>query len=228
LLSESDNSTEKVGVLKPPSRRSSWYDRFFEILSSRKLDSVDIDFVKTNITPDRGDASRFIRGLKFLDLIDENSKATKELDKLRLTGEQFTKNLGAIVKNAYAPVFSKVVLETVKRDNLVNFFIDTYDLPGNVANDAVELFVYFANKSAIQISPDLSTTLQTMKTPRESVPRRNSAPSRESSQSPVSNLIPDNVEELRLGAVRIWLPKGDKTAANTAKQLIDLYLSQLP
>lgn len=38
--------------------------------------------------------------------------------------------------------------------------------------------------------------------------------------------VPPNVEELKMGEVRIWLPKNDRPAAELAKKLIDLYLDK--
>lgn len=35
---------------------------------------------------------------------------------------------------------------------------------------------------------------------------------------------PEDLEELKLGNIRIWIPKGDVKEANKAKKLIDLYI----
>jgi len=222
-MSETEDVSEGA-LRKPPSRRSSWYEQFFDILSSRKIDSVDLDFVKVNITPDRSDAGKFLQGLRFLGLIDKTGKATKALDKLRLTGDQFNINLQETVKNAYAIVFEKVNLESVKRENLVNFFVGTYDLSSSVADKAVDLFAYFARRADIQVSDELGILPIISKSGRDSTSRRQTNQTRTKSQSTHPDIVPEDIEELKMGDVRVWIPKGNHEAAITAKRLIDLYL----
>jgi hypothetical protein len=148
--------------------------------------------------------------------------------KLRLTGDEFKTNLQATVQTAYKKVFDTVVVETAKSENVVNYFIETYGFSGSVARDAVAIFVYFATKSGIPVSESLSSILNPQASPiskKTAVPR----PARERiSQHKESDLQkPDELEELRIGQVRIWLPKGDPKAAESAKNLIDLYLKTL-
>lgn len=223
VLPEGSQTSEKTTKWKPPSRRSSWYERFFELLGSRKVELVDLDFIKINITPDKGDAGRFLAGLKFLGLIGNEGKATKEMDRLKLTGDDFKKNLKEVIRRAYSDVFDKTELETVKRDNLVNFFIERYDLSANVASDAVDLFVYFTNKADIPLSASLKAVTPPIR-PAKEEPARLRMQSRPTQQRKLTEIIPEGMEELKLGNVRIWLPKADKTAAETAKRLIDLYM----
>lgn len=210
---------------RPPSRAKSWYEKFFEILSSRKIDLVDSDFVSVNITPDRGDVARFIAGLKFLGLIGTNGKATEKLEKLRLTGDEFKVNLSEIIKEAYSDVFDKVDLTTVKRENLVNFFIGKYQLAGTAAGSSVDILVYFADKAGIPLSDELksSPTLKTQRSelPRKAVERAKTSPRKEETDNP-----PEGMIVLQFDKVKIWLPKDDRNAAETAKDLIDLHIKR--
>jgi hypothetical protein len=223
-LLDSEPNPERTKQLRPPTRRSSWYERFFELLASRKINLVDADFVKVNITPDRSDAGRFTRGLRFLGLIDENGKTTRQMDKLRLTGDEFKKNLGDVIRSAYSMVFDVVHLETAKRQYLVNFFIEKYGLSADVATDAVEMFVYFANRAEIPVSDDLKTVPLVPRQPKDENQRKSTVPKKVTQQAKQIEEIPEGWIELRLENVRIWLPKDDRSAAEAAKRLLDLHL----
>lgn len=228
LAMREEEASEPTKAPNPPSRTKSWYEKFFEILQSRKVESVDLDFVRANITSDPKDAAKFIRGLRFLGLVDSQGRSTPAMLKLRLTGDEFNTNLQATVQTAYKKVFDTIVVETAKNENVVNFFIESYGFSGSAAKDAVALFVYFAIKSGVSVSESLTSILNS----QASVMSKKTAVSKPARERIGEHKELDlqksaELEELRIGQVRIWLPKGDAKAAESAKNLIDLYLKTL-
>jgi len=105
------NSDEKKGKkIYPAYGNAKWYKDFLELLERRQVDSVNKNFLKPYKIAS-GNESKFIRGLKFLKLIDEKGNATDELNKLSLRGEEKAKNLEKIVRIAYSDIFSKIDVE---------------------------------------------------------------------------------------------------------------------
>jgi hypothetical protein len=141
---------------KPPYRTPSWYEKFFGIIQSRKLDSITLDFIRMNIASGK-DEYKFYSGLKFLGLINDDGSVTEQFGGLRLTGDQFSKNLEQTIREAYKEVFDSVVLESARAENMVNFFIEKYGFSRNTAEGAVKMLSYFASKTNIPISSELST-----------------------------------------------------------------------
>jgi hypothetical protein len=125
-------------------------------------------------------------------------------------------------------VFDTVVIETAKSDNVINFFIETYGFSGSAARDAVGMFVYLAKKSGIKVSESLAAPSNPQgSAPPDRTPRTKIRHQDLSGGQSVEEPKAKDIEELRLGQIRIWLPKGDANAAESAKNLIDLYLKTL-
>jgi hypothetical protein len=222
-----EDESREAQKQKPPNRGEGWYDRLFDLLASRSIDLVDLDFIKVNIVSDPSNARRFKGGLLFLGLIKDDGTPTDIFQKLKLKGDEFSQNLKKVLETAYAPVFQKVHLENVVRNNLVNFFIEKYELSGSAANGAVDVFVHLASKANIPLSDELKTETSTaQQRPHQVVSTRRSefAPSRKEKTPTPEN--PPGTVLLQLGNVKIILPENDKAAAETAKELLDLHIKR--
>jgi hypothetical protein len=148
--------------LKPPYRRSSWYDDFFDMIKQRTVNNFSIDFINLNIASG-SEAYKFRSGLLFLGLIDQEGHPTKNLQKLRVTGEAFCENFGNVIHEAYEDLFQAIIIEKAKPESVINFMIERYGYSRLRAEEATSLFVYFCKTANIAISNELSNFQVTVK-----------------------------------------------------------------
>jgi len=154
------------GEIKPPYRRPSWYDDFFDLIKQRTIDDFSLAFIRLNIAAG-SEAYKFRAGLRFLGLIDEEGHPTNKLPKLRLTGEDFKKNLAKIIREAYSDLFRTIVVENAKPESITNFMIERYGYSRPLAEEATSLFVYFCSKAGIPVSNQLLS----FQVPTREIPR---------------------------------------------------------
>lgn len=154
-----EKSSESLGGAdtRPPYRRVVWYDRFFRIIQERQIDKFSLEFLRLNIAQTKSEAYKLRSGLRFLGLIDKKGNATSKLDSLRVTGEKFKNNLADVIHNAYFDLFTAIIVDTAKVENVINFMIEKYGYSKPLAEEATLLFTYFCNRSGIPISQQLST-----------------------------------------------------------------------
>jgi hypothetical protein len=225
----SSEKQEQTQKFKPPIRGPDWFDRFFALIQQRRIDSIDRKFVRANIARDPSGASKFLTGLRFLGLINDKGAATVKLESLQLTGDQFRTNLEKVVRVAYKDVFEQIHAKDFTTDNLRNFFVRQYHMGGGFAVRAVYVFQYLARKAGIPLSDseEPSSLEQETQPKRDKTwPDKGRVPkTRPTKKSTIT--VPEGVEQLQFGDVRIWLPKGDEKAAQAAKNLIDFYLQSL-
>jgi len=210
--------------LKPPyGRQSSWYETFFDLNQRQKLDKIDLDFIRLNIVSHK-DEYKLFNGLRFLGLIKEDGIATGRLASLRVVGDDFKKNLNGIVKEAYQNLFSAIVVEKAKPENLINYFVQKHEMGFSIAEQATKLFVYFAKKTDISISPEL-LSMEMEKRPRtgKGLPKK----TKSTTEIGKTAAPPEGMEELKYGDIRIWLPKGDVDSVKKAIRLLEFHIKEL-
>jgi hypothetical protein len=64
--------------------------------------------------------------LKFLGLVDSENKTTDKFKSIQVTGEQFKKNLLAILQEAYVDLLDKHPLDHATYEGITNYFADKY------------------------------------------------------------------------------------------------------
>jgi len=155
----------KIGFpkYKAPYIPPAWLENLSDLNHRQKIDKVDPEFVRLNI---RGSGNEFkiISTFRFLGLIDEECNATSKLASLRVLGDDFKKNLTSIVKEAYHDLFSTIVLEVAKPENLINFFVQRYDYSPTLAKNALRFFIWLVSQTDIPISQEVQD-LALRKTP---------------------------------------------------------------
>ena len=152
--------TEKSGIkLKPPYGNVAWYRKFFELIRARKFDRFDKEIIELNIIKGRN-ARMLFNGLRFLGLVKENGKVTEKFESLRRKGEEFKQNLKKIVEDAYAHLFSKVVISKAKPEHLYNYFAQYYGYGERTATLAIKLFIYLCEEAGIILPEELKKTVK--------------------------------------------------------------------
>jgi hypothetical protein len=153
------SSQESLGgtEVKPPYRRPLWYDRFLNLIQQRSINQFSLTFIKLNIVPVVSEAYKFRNGLLFLDLIDKKGNPTPKLEKLRVTGDAFTKNFAIVIWEAYSDLFKTIVVDSAIPENVINYMIERYGYSRPLAEEATALFAYFCNKAKILISSELAS-----------------------------------------------------------------------
>lgn len=222
---------------QPPYGSVKWYDEFFKLLERIQIDKVDSSFLKTEKIA-VGNEYKVINGLKFLDLIDENGKATARMRSLSVVGEEFTKNFEKMVRDAYSVLFSKVDLEKGMKDDVINSLIRQYKMARSIAEQGAKIFVFLAQKGQIPISKsideDLAVTTRTRKAKKKEKELKRTKPRDKITDIKEEGnyvLVPEGMTPLRYGnKVLMFLQKGDRSTrqkvAKIAKQFIDTYVEE--
>ncbi len=193
---ESLSSITVEAEVKPPYRAVGWYDSFFDLLKQRKLNRIDLEFIKHNVVTDTSDARKFRLGLVFLGLIDSSGIATRKLEGLYLTGEDFRRNLEIVVRDAYASLFATIVLERARRESILNFLIENYSFSPTYAERAVQLFVHFCGKAGIPLSPELTESSRKPADPEPKTPREALGQKRQAKQESKAQRAGDAADNL--------------------------------
>lgn len=179
----------------------------------------------------RANATMLFNGLRFLGLVEENGKVTEKFESLRRRGEEFNKNLKAVVEGAFSHLLSKVVVTKAKPEHLFNYFAEYYDYGENTAKKSMKIFVYLCKEAGIELSPEL-TKAEVKITKKARVKRRE--PIRDKGKA-VGARIPTALEgmhESKWGEdIMMFLRKGDRKTreriARNAKRLIDMYVEEV-
>jgi hypothetical protein len=167
---------------KPPYRARQWYEDFFNLIQERTVEKVTLDFIRHNIASG-SEAYKFQAGLRFLGLINKEGHPTSKLDKLRVTGDDFKKNLAAIINQAYASLFETIVVERAKSESVVNYVIEKYGYSRPLAEDTTRLFIYFCQKAGIPVSSELIQFQSSRREEKEKPPRKKPTEIREGLRS---------------------------------------------
>lgn len=210
-------------TLKPPYGNIAWYETFFEKIRSRDFDRFDKEIIELNIIKGPN-AVMLFRGLRFLGLVEKDGTTNEKFKSLRRVGDDFKQNLNKIVKDAYALLFSKVVIESAKPDTLFNFFTEYYHYGETTAEAAKKIFVFLCKQSDITLSKEL--TEPEIKIEKSKKEKREISP-KEAKQG-VSRTV-EGMHKIEWGdTILIYLKQSeDKNEriklANQAKKLIDMY-----
>lgn len=212
--------------LKPPYGNVAWYKSFFDLIRSKSFDKFDKSIIELNIVK-RANATMLFNGLKFLGLVEEDGKVTEKFESLRRKGEEFKKNLKAVVEEAYSNLFSKVVVAKAKPDNLFNYFAEYCDYGEATARLSIRIFVYLCKEAGIELSPELREAK--LKKEKEKIKRRE--PSRGRVVRPSTPIAPKGMDEIKWkDDILIYLRKSNQETreriAKTAKKLIDMYVEE--
>jgi hypothetical protein len=233
ISSDSDSGSQT----RPPYGAVKHYKDFFELLERVQIDEVDSSYLKTHKIAS-GNEYKFLTGLKFLGLIDENGNATDRMNSLRVVGDEYTKNFEKMVRDAYSILLSKVELEKAIPDDIVNGLIRHYGLPRSTAPLGAKIFIFLAEKAGISVSEKLAE----MRTPKLGVKRKRGKrikkekklfkkPPKGEEREGNYVLIPEGMVPLRLGdRFILFLQKGKRKTrekiAKIAKQWIDTYVEE--
>jgi hypothetical protein len=160
-------------------------------------------------------------------LIDNEGNTTQLLEKLRVSGGDFSKNLSEIIHSAYSNIFENIVLESAEPERIVNYMIEKYGYSQPLAEGATELFVYFCGKSNIAISQSLQDFGKKAGKPTEG--KKSSKPEKvrekrsTSRNEPIEESQDSAVASLKSEEFSVTVKK-DVAAINLAKLQINSFL----
>lgn len=129
----------------------SFIRKFFTVNRKLVIDKVDRDFVTTNIPGAAKREAEVIRSLIFLGLVDSEGKPTEKLERLRAVGDEFKKNLRAVVESAYGELLKGDNVKTVNRENLINYFMRSCGLNQRRAEIAANLLVALCKDCGLEL-----------------------------------------------------------------------------
>ena len=215
----------------PPYGSVSWYKKFLDLIHRRKPDKADLEFIRLNIARNRNEY-KISKGLRFLGVITEDGTPTEKLDLLRVTGDEYKKNLEQIVKEAYQHLFSKIIVEEAEPEDVVNYFIGKYDCSMGTSESALRVFVFLCDEAGILLSEKMKT-IKIEKVGRlkrkKRVAKPKAKPKREIKEG--IPMVLEGMQKLEYaGRFLMFLRKGDRSTrervAKIAKQFIDTYVEE--
>jgi len=231
--------TETGALNYPPSGTPTWYEGFFKLLERIRIDKVDAQFLKTHkMAP--SNERRFVSGLKFLGLVDNDGNATERMKSLSLVGNELAGNFDKMVRDAYSVLFSKVVdLEKAKADDVINCLRIDYHMAPSTAKQGARIFVFLARKAKMPLSESIADELEAKPRKREIKEKRKKQPKTTKPSHKIGDteevgdyvLIPGGMIPLQYGDKFIlFLQKGDRKTrqkvAKIAKKWIDTYVEE--
>lgn len=214
--------------LKPPYGNVAWYKSFFDLIRSKSFDKFDKEIIELNIVK-RANATMLFNGLRFLGLVEEDGKVTEKFESLRRKGEEFQKNLKAVVEESYSHLLSKIAIAKAKPDNLFNYFAEYCDYGEATARLSIKIFVYLCKEAGIELSPELIKA--ELKKGKERIKRREPRRAKGGEVRPTTPIAPEGMDEIKWkDDILIYLRKSNQKTkeniAKTAKKLIDMYVEE--
>lgn len=147
---------ENKEITRPPYPSTGQADAILDIFRRISPKKIDSKFVVENGITTAPNASSVVNFLKYLGIIDfENNVIDEVANKLRLIGEERNKYVAELIKKAYKDIFEGVNLQQARREDLVNFFINTYNYGTAPAKTASLLFLHLCEEFNIAISDEL-------------------------------------------------------------------------
>lgn len=216
---------ETPEIRKPPYGNVTWYSKFFNLIRQRSFEKFDREIIGLNIIKG-SNASILFSGLRFLGLIEEDGTTTDNFNNLRMIGDEFKQNLNKCVEEAYSDLFSKVAVESVKPEQLQNYFIENYNFGVATANRAMNIFKYLCQEAGIPLSQELGA--KTIKSERKRIGTLKREEKVDGGKGAAS-AIPEGMHPIVWGdSIRIYLQKGDKSTrakiADIVKKFLDIYV----
>jgi len=142
---------KKVSSIKfrYPSARLKGMNQIFEIIRSDqnwKPEVVSVETIKTlGISPKK--ESNLVFALKFLGVIDDESKPTVEFENLR---EDFSGTLERLVRDSYHKVLNTIPVSLIGQETLVNFFMQQ-GYAEDTAEYQAKLFAWLCRQAGIDL-----------------------------------------------------------------------------
>lgn len=159
-------------VTKPIYLSLSRLDRLLDLISTRSLNEVTLDYLRAQGFKGT-DAHLAFAGLRFLGIIDASGKTLEISKKLHLQGDAWRETLKEVINVAYTKLF-KVNKEafTLDRQQLTNEFVGLYGLTPRIARVATPAFIFLCEKAGfIEQKLKIKTTEEGARRPRrERVP----------------------------------------------------------
>ncbi|MFI5265506.1 MAG: DUF5343 domain-containing protein [Candidatus Levyibacteriota bacterium] len=180
----------------------------FELFSTHNLPQIT-----PSLLQGRGfsgsDAFQTISSLKFLQIIDEDGNRTEKMSKLQLKGEERTKAILEILKEAYNKLFEAVAEPNMlSKDELHNDFISIYGLSGRLATTAVPNFLWLCKEAGLEASELVELKARKPRTRKLSEEKKNNplTPSSNETRTPhtAQSSLNDNLVEI--GEFKLLLP----------------------
>lgn len=144
------NIVKKEKKDKPPYLSVKKFEKLFEIISSRKLNKVDPEYLKIKgITGT--DANVAVSALRFLGIVDKDEKTTELAKKMLFKGKERDKTIQEIVQSSYSEVFERFSDPcAISLKELHDEFISIYDLSPRIARCAAPAFLWLCSQAGLR------------------------------------------------------------------------------
>jgi hypothetical protein len=178
----------------------------FDLFSTHNFPQVTSSLLKS-----RGfsgsDAFQTISSLKFLKIIDDDGNKTDQMQKLQLRGEERTKGIAEIIKNAYVDLFNTIEQPNkLSKDDLHNDFISVYGLSGRLAQTAVPNFLWLCGEAGLEVNEQIELKTRAPRSRSlDSSNKKASAPEKSNSFKR-NNSIEDHSGAVEVGEFKLILP----------------------
>lgn len=146
----------KIKRMKPPYVTIGPTDKFLDILRRQNPTKIDSKYIVDNDITSAPNAWTLLRLGEWLGFITHTGEVVPErLKILKLSGPDRDQQMADIVKEAYIDLFSMINVESANREDISNFFVNTYNFGHRQKDIATTLFLHLCQIYGIPIAEGL-------------------------------------------------------------------------
>lgn len=149
-------------VLRPPYASSGMADQLLDIFQRIAPKKIDVKYITQNHITTAPNASKAMDFVKWMRIIDVDGSVKEEVsNKLRLVGEEREKYIKELIVKSYKALFDSLNLEQAKKDDIINYFVNTHSFGRAQAQAAAALFLHLCHRAKIPVSDELKKKTHT-------------------------------------------------------------------
>jgi len=208
--------------LRPPYASPGQVRMLLDLLGRTSPKKINSGFVVDSKITTAPNAFKVIDMAKWLEIIDKDNNINLDIsNKLKLVGEEKRNFMNGLIQKSYNDLLEEVDMNVAKKEDIVNFFIRTYNFGGSQAKSASALFLSLSQEYGLTLSDELKKK-NYMSSGKREVKRKKKTPSK------IEKYL-DEEEEIE-GEVKIKITGKVSTTlkAMSKEELDDIYKNQLP
>lgn len=142
--------------LKPPYVSPGPADKLFDLLRRTTPTKIDSKFVSDNGITTSPNAATIVRLAQWFGIINEAGEINSSKVRIfKLSGEERNKQIADTIREAYKDLFERVDLENATKNDVLNYFVNTYRYGYRQAEIASLLFLHLCQSYNIPIAEAL-------------------------------------------------------------------------
>lgn len=150
------HAMNEIENMKPPYVTVGPTDRFLDLLRRQTPQKIDSKYIVDNELTSAPNAWTLVRLAEWLGFVTSNGEIVQERVRiLKLSGAERDQQMANVVKEAYKDLFEVINVESANREDISNFFVNTYNFGHRQKEIATTLFLHLCQIYSIPLAEDL-------------------------------------------------------------------------